>query len=190
MVKRRASKTLTLIEVLVAVAIFSSLSVSLYLLLRSGIVVRKRIESEYGGLQNIYLHLERIGQELRNVIIFTQNDTGFSGSRSEVRFYSLLFDYPSSMPKILKISYRFRDNTLFKTVEEPFKEEPQKTFALCKNIKQLKFYYYYKEKEWKDTWENREILPKGVKIELILKGKNGGQRKLNKYVFIYRASTN
>ena len=67
---RRMNKGLTLIEMLVAVTIFSVLSVSMYLLLNTGISVRKKIESSGAQILNINLKLDKLSQEIRNIVFF------------------------------------------------------------------------------------------------------------------------
>jgi len=62
---RRMNKGLTLIEMLAAVTIFSVLSVSMYLLLNTGISVRKKIESRGAQILNINLKLDKLSQEIK-----------------------------------------------------------------------------------------------------------------------------
>ncbi|UCC96216.1 MAG: prepilin-type N-terminal cleavage/methylation domain-containing protein [Candidatus Omnitrophota bacterium] len=184
-------RSLTLIEVLVAVAIFASLSISLYLLLRSGIRVRNKIESQQATFQNIYLRLERTAQELRNVIFFKKNDSGFKEleEKEMLEFYTLIFDYSTETPRLLHITYSFQEGTLTKTIKEPFGEESLRSFHVIENVESFHFSYFDEkniEEPWQEKWENIKRLPQGIKMQLIYKDERGKLSSLNKYVFLHR----
>ncbi|MFQ5680785.1 MAG: type II secretion system protein J, partial [Candidatus Omnitrophota bacterium] len=91
---------LSLIEVMVAVTIFSFLSVSLYMLLRTGIFVRKRLSVDGRNREKSYLVLERVSRELRNAVKFTNRETGFFGKGDSLKFYALTFDYAHNLPRV------------------------------------------------------------------------------------------
>jgi prepilin-type N-terminal cleavage/methylation domain-containing protein len=181
-------KGLTLIEILISATIFLILSGVLYFLLRTGIFVRERIDLEQDRLQMLCLNLENIAREIRNVVAFTKENTGFKGDSQSIEFYSLLFDYSSSAYQILQIDYEFNGKTLSKTIRHPLTLENIRTFSFFEDLKNFKFYYFdINEKEWKEEWHDEQSLPYAVKIELTYKDKDGDKESsLNKYVTIYR----
>ena len=48
----------------------------------------------------MYVNLERIAHEVRNSVMFTQDDSGFKGSAAALEFYAVLFDYAADAPNI------------------------------------------------------------------------------------------
>ena len=183
---RKKLKSLTLIETMVAATVFSIMSVSLFFFLRSGILLRKKIELGQLTTQGIYLNLERIAQELRNTISFRSQESGFKGEAGKIEFYSLLFDYSVNQPKILHIAYNFEEEeVLTKTVYSPFKDDTLRTFDFFEKVEKVSFYYFdSKTDKWHNEWQEAQRLPQGVKIELVYKDENGKEFNLDKYVFI------
>lgn len=178
---------LTLVEVMVAVTIFAVLSVSLCFLLRTGIFVRKKVDLEQSVAQNMYLRLEKIARELRNIISFYDADTGFKGGGRGMELYSLLFDYAAQSPEILHITYNFEDTALSRTVEHPLTMKTIRSFDFIEGLESLDFYYFNIDNgQWEDSWDDKESLPRGVKIELTYKNDKGKVSSLDKYVFIHR----
>ncbi len=191
------NKALTLIEVLVAVAIFSALSVSLYMFLRTGIQVREKIDVEQAFLQDMYLKLDRLAQELRNRVSFKNDDPGFPvirGDQESLEFYSLGFDYVADVPKILHITYSFSDKALKKSIDEPYRDASLKSYVFMEDLERIEFYYYDdaeidEAQRYKQTWPRSEdesdIAPAGIRFELVYKDKKGKENILSKYIFLY-----
>lgn len=173
-----------------ATTIFSLLVVSVSLLFRSGISVRKRIESEQETLSGVYLNLERIARELRNAVLFRRNDAGFLGDEKQIEFYTIFLDYHENSPKILRVNYRFEDQDLTRTLREPFqddKEKPLSRFAFFEDVINLSFSFFdHQKQEWEDQWEDKGNLPSGIKIALAYRDGKGEVSHINKYVFMYR----
>jgi len=182
-------KSLTLIEVLLATLIFSILSVSLYIFLHTGIIIRKKIELQDAYFGGIYLNLERIAHELRNVVSFKKEDFGLRGDSGNIEFYSLNFDYSADLEKILHITYNFNQGTLSKTLKSPLGKETIRTLNFIENIEKVNFHYFNGVKEeWEDEWKNKVSLPQGVKIKLTYQDEEGRTSSLEKYVCIYSAN--
>jgi hypothetical protein len=162
--------------------------------LRTGIKVRERIVSDQAHLQSIYLNLERLAQELRNTIVFNKGDPDFpviKGSEENIEFYSLCFDYVSNSPKILHITYSFKDKVLSKSIQEPYKSLSPNSYSFIENLESVRFQYYdiqepEEPEKWKDVWEEPQRLPKGVKIELVYQDDKGRENSLDKHIFLYR----
>ncbi|MFH1768776.1 MAG: prepilin-type N-terminal cleavage/methylation domain-containing protein [Candidatus Omnitrophota bacterium] len=190
--KRRCSKIkkfpsgLTLIEVLIALSIFSLLSVSLYLLLRGGIIARRRIEVDQTSIQGMHLVLERIAQEIRGCFAFKKEDSGFKGENKSLEFYSTIFDYSLSAPAVRRLIYRFHEGTLVKDIIAPFSETAEKTFTVLDGLDGLSFYYFNnQESVWQEVWEDSAVLPLAVKIEASYKDNREKVTVLDKHIFIY-----
>jgi len=191
-------KGLTLIEVMVAASIFSFISLSLFLLLRTGIFVRKRIENKLTAHQSISINLERAATELRNAVFFRQAQSGFKGYEDEdtseniLEFYTLLFDYPKNRPLVSMIVYRFNKDkgVLYKTVRKPFsRSSEEKKFEYLENLQDFKLSYFDETLSPLEQWQVKDKLPKGIKIELAYKqDDNGAVAVLSKCVYIYRQS--
>jgi type II secretion system protein J len=196
----RKRKTLlggfTFIEVIVAVALFSFLSVSLYLLLRTGIFVRRKVQSQQQAAQNIYLNLEKLASEVRNVVFFKEKDSGFKGSSEDgqvfLEFYTILFDYLKNQPQVSLVRYKFNvfDKVLYKTIRIPFCEDDscEKSFRAIENVDNFAISYFGAAGDSQATgeWDGSEKLPQGLKIELVYKDSKGRPAILTKHVFIYR----
>ena len=184
---RIGKKALTLVEVLVASAIFSVLSLSLYLLLRSGISIREKIELQQTTLQNTYITCERSSHEVRNAVNFNNDDSGFEGSEKSFKFYTLLFDYACDYPKISHITYSFKDHILEKEVRKPFKENPIRAVPYITNIAKVSFEYFDSQVgAWEMTWEEKNYLPRGVRINLTIQDERGRTTSINKHIFIHQ----
>lgn len=184
---RIEKKALTLVEVLVASAIFSVLSLTLYLLLRSGISIREKIELQQTTLQRTYINCERISHEVRNAINFNNDNSGFEGSEKSFKFYTLLFDYASDYPKISHITYSFKNHILQKEVRRPFKEKPIRSFPYITNITKVSFEYFDSQVgTWETMWEEKNYLPRGVRINLTIQDEKGRTSSINKHIFIHQ----
>ena len=181
-------KAITLIEVLVAIAIFSFIAVAVYSLLGTGISVQKRVALDQSAYQGIYLSLERMAQELRNAIVFTQDSTPLKGTNQGLEFYTIVFDYQTNAPVILYTTYSYENDTLIRTTKKLFSDEEEKKIDFLEEIKSLEFSYFDgqgEEEEWQEVWEEEDRLPTGIKIKLSYKDERGRSLALDKYVFIY-----
>ncbi len=185
-------KSLTLIEVLVAVAIFGVISVSLFSLLHTGISVRKKVKLDQTRAQNVCLNLENIAKNLRNIVLFKKGDPQYpllQGDGQSLQFYALSYDYLAKLTKIVKLSYGFKQGVLARAVAEPLgDDQPVRIAEVLEDLQELRFYYYLegaKEGAWQPKWEETDRLPQGIKIAVKYKNSQGQDSKLEKYVFIH-----
>ncbi len=183
--------SLTLIEIMVAVTIFSVLSVSLYFLFRSGVSLRRKFEAGPGQIQSVYLNLDRMAQEMRNSIEWNAAESGFAGKNNGVEFYTVLFDYSENQPQVYHINYTFEDGVLLKKMVIPLQEseDARKEFSYIDNVEHLEFSYQSSEAdEPKGEWgqdEDKGVLPKKVNIDLKYSLPDDKSRIFSKKVFIY-----
>lgn len=189
-------KGLTLIEVMVAASVFSFISLSLLLLLRTGIFVRERISGKLSGRQSFHIGMEKMAKELRNVVFFKKKAAGFKGYEEDgekfLEFYTLNFVYPGRQPRVSKAVYRFNeaDKALYKTVRKPFARQPdEEEFEFLGGLESFKLSYFDEDMKVEDKWEMEDKIPQGVKIELSFKEENSKVLVVsNKHIHIYRGS--
>lgn len=179
---------LTLVETLLAAAIFAVLSVSLFMLLFSGFSVRKKIDAQGAEMHTKYIILERLAQEIRNVAAFKEKESaniGFKGEKNKLEFYSVLFDYVLDKPQVLNIIYEFNGIALSKITKYPITKEDKSSIEMMADLSGVDF-SYFDGTGWKDAWgeDSPDIFPQGVKIELSFKGKKEETEVLTKYVYI------
>lgn len=177
---KRKNKGFTFVEVLVTVAIFSLVAVCIYATAASGIKVWQRAKDIDLWQRKALLNLEKISQELRCCLDFSNLnfpdiEIGFSGKEDQLSFPILVGD------DIAEITYVFkpqdgsisREQSLFKDIlDEKGGVSSKKRFL--SSVKGLKFSYCFFDVEeeqykWKDAWSNEEGIPLSIKIELELR---------------------
>jgi type II secretion system protein J len=177
---------ITLIELIVAVTIFSVVAVAVYSTFNSGMSSYKKTEVFARLYQVSRSVLETIAQDLRNSFPYNETDAKFSGSNNEVSFFSLTDFITEENPhsEIAQITYRFQDGILRKlslvgaaVFQDETLKAPQEDFSL--EVKELKFQYAQPTDEppgyvWRDNWgtEEKAKIPLGVKIDLTLEDKD------------------
>lgn len=186
-------KGLTLIEVMVAALIFSFISAALYTLLRTGILVREKVEAKQGTYQNINLNLESIAQQIRNAVFFRNDSSGFRGDIEEgvpnLEFYSLRYDYEQACPKISRVKYWFQNGVLYKEVIDPFDEsEETPAVEIMDSLDSFEIVYSNSEGVETGEWQDEKQIPRGVKFSLGYKDEKGRSQAIKKHIFIYRHS--
>jgi prepilin-type N-terminal cleavage/methylation domain-containing protein len=192
----------TLIEILIAITIFSVVALSLYSTFFSAIAVWRRSEALNRVYQEARWSLEVIANELHNAIVLDYTDrypdfTAFEGSSDKISFLSL------SDSGIKQISYLLenenseyslkRQETAFTDALQNYsKEQLIETFTNLACEGGLKFSYAYSAVDseddvvWQDNWQDDQNLPKGIKIELALRNPSSPDAKItfNKTIFI------
>lgn len=178
-------KSFTLMELLIAVSIFSVIALCLYSVFSGGIRIWQRQEQGFRYSHSIRLALDRMAKELRNAINYSQPEKAgletsdeqnllFLGEAKKVSFMTLIGG------EIAKVSYVLEEGADQKGIlkrkivfqKEGFKDENQKEEIVIGDLDGLLFEYAYEtgEKnalpEWKDSWEGEGKIPRGVKITL------------------------
>lgn len=177
----------TLIEMMIAIAIFALLSLGAYQVLQ-GVLRSDEISRERGDalkqLQRAMIIVERDFQQMnaRNnrsddeltamplqagKFMFDSDDDGIAFTRSGWR--NPLSQLPRS--SLQRVIYRVKDAKLERLshiyLDPAIGEEPSKKIILD-NVESVLFEFYY-EKKWVETWSNKKALPEGVKMTLTLK---------------------
>jgi general secretion pathway protein J len=177
----------TLIEMMIAIAIFALLSLGAYQVLQ-GVLRSDEISRERGDalkqLQRAMVIVERDFQQMnaRNnrgddsqtamplqagKFMFDSDEDGIAFTRSGWR--NPLSKLPRS--SLQRVIYRVKDAHLerlsYVYLDPAVGEDPKRKLIL-ENVEAMTFEFYH-EKKWAETWTNKKALPDGVKITLTLK---------------------
>lgn len=150
---------LTLIELLIALTIFSIIILSLYSAFYTGILSYRKIDSALQVYQTARVILERIETDLKNSFAYTRDDSKFKGDSHTLEFYTLVGSLP------WRISYELEGAKLKRACLE--------NRDLSFTVQDISFQY-----DDQDFWPSQEeakkaqksILPSAVKIKLNLSG--------------------
>ncbi len=177
----------TLIEMMIAIAIFALLSLGAYQVLQ-GVLRSDEVSRDRGDalkqLQRAMVIVERDFQQMnaRNnrsddeltamplqagKFMFDSDDDGIAFTRSGWR--NPLSQLPRS--SLQRVIYRVKDAHLERlsyVYLDPATGEEPKTKLILENVESMTFEFYH-EKKWAETWTNKTALPDGVKVTLTLK---------------------
>lgn len=174
--KTKDHRGFTLLELLIAVTIFSIAAVAIYSSFNVGIRAWRKAEDSYKIRQEARHALDRIGRELRNAVNFTPMP--FDGSSNYVSFSRALKISDSKggySEGILKITYTFDANAkavyyILQTYQESAKDESGTKSLLTSGISDFKLKYAYRQGDeiiWEDNWKKEEkLIPFGMKVSL------------------------
>ena len=177
---------LSFIELLVAVAIFSILSLAVFNALSLGLEITRVTKDQLEFSHKVNRFLDLLSIELQNSVYFYVSGddiVGFSGKSNEVSFFCIkdIFDEEGiSSRKIARVSYVFQEDKLFKEQKYDLTDlsAPVYSEEIDIPLKSLRFYYFNKstggeeetteESELQDEWQWQDELPFGVRVELQL----------------------
>ena len=185
------NQAFTLIEVLVVVGLFAVIATSLFSSFILGMRVWKRSSIDSYQAQKAVISLERLSQELRQAIIYSE--IPFEGEDAEVNFVNVRNN------KIYNISYYYSksDRALYRYApylevgewfDGGFKDTRRDGRAVIKNIQNFSFGYYLLNKTDKGieevvfapSWNATPTsMPKAIRLSLRLKGNETFQRILS-----------
>ncbi|MFH1621947.1 MAG: prepilin-type N-terminal cleavage/methylation domain-containing protein [Candidatus Omnitrophota bacterium] len=193
-----------LVELLVAISIFSVVMTVVYATLYTSIKAYHRTQGELRLNREVNQILDRLSLELRNCYdaeYDAENDKGgFLADAQSLDFFTIqnIYSQEDFRKTLARFSYNFRDNKLFKKTqvdkdaflnEVDFPEE-----ELISDIQELIFsYLYFKserlekefEYEWKPEWIDKSRVPRGIRIELVRYDPyNEISLSLKRYIFI------
>ncbi|QUM75045.1 type II secretion system minor pseudopilin GspJ [Moritella sp. 24] len=186
-VNKKHQSGFTLIEMMIAIAIFAILSLGAYQVLQ-GVLRSDEISAERGNalkqLQRAMVFVERDFQQMnaRNnrsddeltamplqagKFMFDSDEDGIAFVRSGWR--NPLSQLPRS--SLQRVMYRVKDSYLERlsyVYLDPTTGEEPKRQRILDNVESLTFEFYDQNK-WHETWANKKALPDGVKMTLTLK---------------------
>lgn len=207
---RNNNKAFTLMELLLAVLIFSVMALSLYAIFSSGLRVWRKQQEGFIYGHSTKLALDRMAKELRNAIKYSIPTTGevsedtknlrFIGENQKMSFITI------AGGNIAKVTYLFEQGenqkgTLKRIIvlqKEGFKEKNQKEEVAIRDLKDCLLKYAYKGAgedslpAWGDSWgmetsEAASKIPQGVQVILTFekgKGENKKDEVIKKTIFI------
>lgn len=160
----------TFVEVLIAVTIFSILSLAVFSTFSSGMRMWRRVQDTASTQRKVIMEFERFSQDLRMMLNFS--DIGFKGEVEKIIFPVL------SEGKIAQVTYWLDEGVFTRTVQD-YKDildggKAAKNKRLLKEVGELKFSFPHKkegdtEYSWENTWkkgEEPQVYPPLVKINL------------------------
>lgn len=177
------SHAFTLVELVIASAIFSVLMSTIYLSFHTGIFGYRNIEDTMNIYQSARQILERINLDLRNSFVYSNEKSWFSGNKNETAFLTLVDTFSENNPRLTYafVSYRLESDKLMRLCRKDKESlnEKSKTQSeeMSSGVEELIFSYGYinpltQSMEWKDSWDDPKRLPSAVKIRLTIKNKS------------------
>ncbi|MBI3276730.1 MAG: prepilin-type N-terminal cleavage/methylation domain-containing protein [Chlamydiae bacterium] len=182
--RERIRKGLTLIELLLAVSLFSVVGVVLYSILAQGVHLWKRSQMEQDRFSEERLILDKMTQDIRNA--FIHQWVQFMGKADEIYFCGLrrLIEEspPSTSLRMVKVHYSFlKENEgsqkkgLYLSeypIEKSFLEDPPPGKLLTTVFKTLSFEYGYWDTHeekiiTKSQWNNPKVVPRVMIIHAL-----------------------
>lgn len=179
--KIRGWKGFTLLELLLAMALFSLIAVSIYSVFRCGIVSWRKVNSVVTEYKDARLTLDRISTELKNS--FHMEGFESKGDSDELTFLSVLDRYRPGVGMeqvVANITYYLepeprKKTKVFKRKEVLYNvEDHGSDVSECMgSIVDLKFEYALADVTeegytWNDSWESGDGILVGVRLEIVL----------------------
>lgn len=178
----RKERALTLIELVITASIFVAIMAAVYSAFHTGMFGYRHIEETIDAYQAARQALERINLDLRNSFAYSAQDTRFAGNKNTLSFLTIVdtFSKAKIMQDYAFVSYRLEGNKLMRLCrrsQEALNDKsgigPQE---MAVDAKDIIFSYGYKETDgreikWKNSWDDREVLPLAVKVKLTLGNK-------------------
>lgn len=175
------SKGFTFIEVIITVAIFSFIIVSVYSVFNMGMKVWKR-QSEYNDSEKTRIALLKVQKELKDSFYFS--GLPFKGSKSEMVFplsisvgenctiYQVKYyvEEENGVNRLIRAQKPFAMENMNIAIQDEIKKELFNA-ALISFSYGYKLAGYKKGFEWRDNWNDSQIaFPSAVRISFNLKG--------------------
>lgn len=181
----------TLVELLIASAIFLTIMATIYSSFHAGIFGYKNMEETVNVHQSARQILERINLDIRNSFVFSENESKFLGNRQGVSFLTIAdtYDEDGIIENYAFVAYQIEEGKLTrlcrKGKESLNNNSGIQSEEMALNGATLVFSYGYSINgqegvKWKDTWgaaddpaQEQKILPVAVKVKLAVKNNAG-----------------
>jgi prepilin-type N-terminal cleavage/methylation domain-containing protein len=182
--KKGAIIGFTLIEVLISTIIFSVVILSLYSALNTGALSYKRVDEASGLYRLSRLTLEKIGQDLKNCVVYKDDEPGFSGQSKSLSFFTIAGRFKEGRwdDEFCFVEYSFEDGVLKRSsscgkdalLERSDKNEDTVSYPVDDGYFEYAYPLKGREKpyEWRNLWPAEEkyknTLPLAVRIQISL----------------------
>ncbi len=176
----RAPRAFSLVELLIAVAIFSVVSIAIYATFSSGTAVLRRVKNIDLTQQRILLKQERLSRELREQPACRKQL--FQGDKTKISFcanidyfpYRLTYYFDSSANAFKRVADKL--NEIIKedgNLDPEFRSPP---VIFLPEVKEVRFSYLYLDLAkndylWMDKWQ-QDYLPFAVKFIIFTEKQN------------------
>jgi type II secretion system protein J len=113
--RRRAG--FTLLELIIAVAIFSLASVGMYAVFHAGMKSYKRMNGSFEAAYRARMVMARVEMDIKNSFEYAGMNSGFTGDSSRLGFFSVLDMYRngSRRTEACRIGYRYENGVLYRS---------------------------------------------------------------------------
>lgn len=160
-------KAFTLVEVLIASAIFAVVMLVIYSAFHIGVFGFRDIQETLEINQTASAILGRITLDLKNCFPFSEADNKFSGSKNSLNFLSLIDNYSGKAieQKYSFVSYALEGGTLKRLLRKDKDSLNQASQALADemadNVSDIAFTFGYVESggsglSWKENWQEKK----------------------------------
>ncbi|MDD5545875.1 MAG: prepilin-type N-terminal cleavage/methylation domain-containing protein [Candidatus Omnitrophica bacterium] len=163
---RKCRAGFTFIELLIAMLIFSIVSISIYLSFNVGICAWQKGEGSYRSRQEARYLLGMLSRELKNavnsqVIVFSGSADSLSFCRAVNGLFRVTYEFDEGEKAVYRVLQTYKDNA---------SGGPGVRSRLASGMSVIKFQYLYKKDGrpvWGDSWqEDYKEVPFGVKVLL------------------------
>ncbi len=170
----------TLLELLITTSLIAMMGLAIYAAFAKGVAVWELGNETDKQEKEIRFALDKMAAELRNSFNFSR--IVFGGTKEQIEFSTYIVTHPAtegSRTEPGRVTYFFDParNALLRIQEryvDIFQEERPEPKEFIAQLTGFEFGYYYFDPAnnvygWMDSWEGRNDLPLGVKINLKLK---------------------
>ncbi len=203
---KKIRRGFTLLELLIAVVIFSIVAVVLYSSFHTGIRILRRSESAMEFHQDLRLVTEELSLDLRNTLLASLYEEPIETPVEEEEEERAVYYFIGEAKKFSFVTLKGRDicnvtyflkggevgGNLMRITQyqgRGFATRPDETEALLSGIGDMEVSYSFEGEDedsppiWRNEWDQEERVPLGVKINLKLKGL-GSLTEFTKTVYI------
>ena len=177
----KSHRAFTLVELMLASAIFVVVLVAVYSSFRAGLFGYKDISANIEISQKAKLALERINTDLRNSFIFQSGDTKFFGSADTIGFLSLVDTYTADafITNYAWVRYRVVDGALMRLCrknELSLKDDASVAEQeLASGVSEFSLVYLEYDSDTNtfneySSWTKLDKLPEAVKVRITFTG--------------------
>ncbi|MCX5712171.1 MAG: prepilin-type N-terminal cleavage/methylation domain-containing protein [Candidatus Omnitrophica bacterium] len=187
------NKAFTLMEMLIAVTIFTVIAVSLFSAFRSGTFGYRSIEEAIDLNQSVLSALNRLDSDVRNCFSYSINENKFSGGASSISFLTLtdVFNGKGMEQKYAFVSYAIKDNKLMRLCRLDGEALDQNSSVMPEEMldnAQIKFEYGHVQTGnsivYVSSWTDPKALPACIKVVLTAAGLGKANKVFERTIYL------